>query len=49
MAGWQFWIDRGGAFADIATHDSTGRITSKKRLALPFETATTFTSGYRPA
>ena len=48
MAGWQFWIDRGGAFADIATHDSTGSITPKKRLALP-GTAPLFTGGFGPA
>jgi hypothetical protein len=45
MAGWQFWIDRGGAFANIATHDSTGRITPIKRL-LP---ATVIFFGCRPA
>jgi 5-oxoprolinase (ATP-hydrolysing) len=33
MAGWQFWIDRGGTFTDIVARDSAGRITTKKLLS----------------
>jgi 5-oxoprolinase (ATP-hydrolysing) len=33
MAGWQFWIDRGGTFTDIVARDPAGRIATKKLLS----------------
>jgi len=33
MAGWQFWIDRGGTFTDIVARDPDGRITTRKLLS----------------
>jgi 5-oxoprolinase (ATP-hydrolysing) len=33
MAGWQFWIDRGGTFTDIVARDPAGRLTTAKLLS----------------
>lgn len=33
MAGWQFWIDRGGTFTDIVARDELGNIASRKYLS----------------
>ncbi|HQT63349.1 MAG: 5-oxoprolinase [Acidocella sp. 20-57-95] len=33
MAGWQFWIDRGGTFTDIVARDPQGRLMTKKLLS----------------
>ena len=33
MAGWQFWIDRGGTFTDIVARDPAGRLTAVKLLS----------------
>lgn len=33
MAGWQFWIDRGGTFTDIVARDPEGRLTAHKLLS----------------
>jgi 5-oxoprolinase (ATP-hydrolysing) len=33
MAGWQFWIDRGGTFTDIVARDPEGRLTARKLLS----------------
>jgi len=33
MAGWQFWIDRGGTFTDIVARDPEGRLTTRKLLS----------------
>ena len=33
MAGWQFWIDRGGTFTDIVARDPEGRLTTHKLLS----------------
>jgi len=33
MAGWQFWIDRGGTFTDIVAKDPEGGLTVKKLLS----------------
>jgi 5-oxoprolinase (ATP-hydrolysing) len=33
MAGWQFWIDRGGTFTDIVARDPAGRLATKKLLS----------------
>ncbi len=33
MAGWQFWIDRGGTFTDIVARDPAGRLVTKKLLS----------------
>jgi len=33
MAGWQFWIDRGGTFTDIVARDPDGRIMTRKLLS----------------
>ncbi len=33
MAGWQFWIDRGGTFTDIVARDPDGRLTTRKLLS----------------
>lgn len=33
MAGWQFWIDRGGTFTDIVARDPSGRIATRKLLS----------------
>ncbi len=33
MAGWQFWIDRGGTFTDIVARDPSGRLTTRKLLS----------------
>ncbi|HUW80818.1 MAG TPA: hydantoinase B/oxoprolinase family protein [Acidocella sp.] len=33
MAGWQFWIDRGGTFTDIVGRDPTGKIATRKLLS----------------
>jgi 5-oxoprolinase (ATP-hydrolysing) len=33
MAGWQFWIDRGGTFTDIVARDPQGNIATKKLLS----------------
>ncbi len=33
MAGWQFWIDRGGTFTDIVSRDPSGRLSTRKLLS----------------
>jgi len=33
MAGWQFWIDRGGTFTDIVARDPAGRLSTSKLLS----------------
>ena len=33
MAGWQFWIDRGGTFTDIVARDPAGRLRNAKLLS----------------
>ena len=33
MAGWQFWIDRGGTFTDIVARDPAGRLSTHKLLS----------------
>ncbi len=33
MAGWQFWIDRGGTFTDIVARDPAGKLTTRKLLS----------------
>ncbi|MBV9784740.1 MAG: 5-oxoprolinase, partial [Acidisphaera sp.] len=33
MAGWQFWIDRGGTFTDIVARDPHGRLSTRKLLS----------------
>ena len=33
MAGWQFWIDRGGTFTDIVARDPAGRLHTQKLLS----------------
>jgi len=33
MAGWQFWIDRGGTFTDIVARDPDGRLLTRKLLS----------------
>ncbi len=33
MAGWQFWIDRGGTFTDIVARDPAGALTAHKLLS----------------
>src|SRR5689334_16406883 len=33
MAGWQFWIDRGGTFTDIVARDPAGRLSTRKLLS----------------
>ena len=33
MAGWKFWIDRGGTFTDIVAQDPDGRLTTRKLLS----------------
>jgi len=33
MAGWQFWIDRGGTFTDIVARDPAGRLATRKLLS----------------
>ena len=33
MAGWQFWIDRGGTFTDIVARDPQGRLSTRKLLS----------------
>ena len=33
MAGWQFWIDRGGTFTDIVARDPSGRLVTHKLLS----------------
>ena len=33
MAGWQFWIDRGGTFTDIVARDPAGRLSTAKLLS----------------
>ena len=33
MAGWQFWIDRGGTFTDIVARDPHGALTTHKLLS----------------
>ncbi len=33
MAGWQFWIDRGGTFTDIVARDPAGALSTKKLLS----------------
>jgi 5-oxoprolinase (ATP-hydrolysing) len=33
MAGWHFWIDRGGTFTDIVARDPAGRLLTKKLLS----------------
>ena len=33
MAGWQFWIDRGGTFTDIVARDPAGNLSAKKLLS----------------
>jgi 5-oxoprolinase (ATP-hydrolysing) len=33
MAGWQFWIDRGGTFTDIVARDPHGRLSTHKLLS----------------
>ena len=32
-AGWQFWIDRGGTFTDIAARRPDGRLVTHKLLS----------------
>lgn len=33
MAGWQFWIDRGGTFTDLVARDPEGRLSTHKLLS----------------
>jgi 5-oxoprolinase (ATP-hydrolysing) len=33
MAGWQFWIDRGGTFTDIVARDPDGNLSTQKLLS----------------
>ena len=33
MAGWQFWIDRGGTFTDVVARDPAGRLHTSKLLS----------------
>ncbi len=33
MAGWQFWIDRGGTFTDLVARDPTGHLSAHKLLS----------------
>jgi 5-oxoprolinase (ATP-hydrolysing) len=33
MAGWQFWVDRGGTFTDIVARDPDGRLSTHKLLS----------------
>src|ERR1700753_3613460 len=33
MAGWQFWIDRGGTFTDVVARDPSGRLLTHKLLS----------------
>ncbi len=33
MAGWQFWVDRGGTFTDIVARDPDGALTAHKLLS----------------
>jgi len=33
MAGWQFWVDRGGTFTDIVARDPGGRLSTAKLLS----------------
>jgi 5-oxoprolinase (ATP-hydrolysing) len=33
MAGWQFWIDRGGTFTDIVVRDPAGHLSTRKLLS----------------
>jgi 5-oxoprolinase (ATP-hydrolysing) len=33
MAGWQFWIDRGGTFTDLVARDPDGRLSTHKLLS----------------
>ena len=33
MAGWEFWVDRGGTFTDIVARDPKGRVTTRKLLS----------------
>ncbi|MBS0560966.1 MAG: hydantoinase B/oxoprolinase family protein [Proteobacteria bacterium] len=33
VAGWQFWIDRGGTFTDIVARDPSGRLSTRKLLS----------------
>ena len=33
MAGWQFWIDRGGTFTDIVARDPAGQLSAHKLLS----------------
>ena len=33
MAGWQFWIDRGGTFTDIVARDPAGKLGTHKLLS----------------
>ena len=33
MAGWQFWIDRGGTFTDIVARDPDGKLSTHKLLS----------------
>lgn len=33
MAGWQFWVDRGGTFTDIVARDPEGRLSTRKLLS----------------
>ncbi|HEY4250167.1 MAG TPA: hydantoinase B/oxoprolinase family protein [Roseomonas sp.] len=33
MAGWQFWIDRGGTFTDVVARDPDGHLSTRKLLS----------------
>jgi 5-oxoprolinase (ATP-hydrolysing) len=33
VAGWQFWVDRGGTFTDIVARDPSGRLSTRKLLS----------------
>ena len=33
MAGWQFWVDRGGTFTDIVARDPDGALSAHKLLS----------------
>lgn len=33
MAGWEFWIDRGGTFTDVVARDPSGQLTTRKLLS----------------
>lgn len=33
MAGWEFWVDRGGTFTDIVARDPRGRVSTRKLLS----------------